>query len=137
MAAELPDFTEIVDSASPAVVKVLVEYESENTRYREQLEEIPEALRRFFDFRGGRQNKRFQKEIKIKYKNHDLEKIFCNQEAVMGFDYFEPFKLETLLYEEIEKIWYQIDKNDDWSLFNKKINSINEYKRIVSKNGLG
>ena len=91
----------------------------------------------FYDLRGGRQNKRFQKEIKIKYKNHDLEKIFCNQEAVMGFDYFEPFKLETLLYDEIEKIWYQIDKNDDWSLFNKKINSIKEYKRNVSKNGLG
>jgi serine protease Do len=53
VAAELPDFTEIVDSASPAVVKVLVEYESENSRYREELEEIPEALRRFFDFRGG------------------------------------------------------------------------------------
>ena len=53
VAAQLPDFTEIVDSASPAVVKVLVEYESENSRYSEQLEEIPEALRRFFDFRGG------------------------------------------------------------------------------------
>ena len=53
VAAELPDFTEIVDSASPAVVKVLVEYETENSPYREQLEEIPEALRRFFDFRGG------------------------------------------------------------------------------------
>jgi uncharacterized protein YdiU (UPF0061 family) len=91
----------------------------------------------FYDFRGGRQNKRFQKEIKIKYKNHDLEKIFCNQQAVMEFNHFEPFKLETLLYEEIEKIWYQIDKNDDWSLFNKKINSIKEYKINVSKNGLG
>lgn len=51
--ASLPDFTEIVDSASPAVVKILVEYESENPRYQEQIEEIPEALRRFFDFRGG------------------------------------------------------------------------------------
>ena len=55
----------------------------------------------------------------------------------MDFNHFEPFKLETLLYEEIEKIWYQIDKNDDWSLFNKKINSIKEYKINVSKNGLG
>jgi len=51
--AELPDFTEIVEEASPAVVKVLVEYESENPRYQEQLEELPEYLRRFFDFRGG------------------------------------------------------------------------------------
>lgn len=51
--ADLPDFTEIVEEASPAVVKILVEYESENPRYQEQLEELPEYLRRFFDFRGG------------------------------------------------------------------------------------
>ncbi len=51
--AGLPDFAEIVDEASPAVVKILVEYESENPRYREQLEELPEYLRRFFDFRDG------------------------------------------------------------------------------------
>ena len=50
--AELPDFTEIVESASPAVVKILVEYESENSRYQEQMEDLPESLRRFFDFRG-------------------------------------------------------------------------------------
>ena len=91
----------------------------------------------FYDLRGGRQNKRFQKEIKIKYKDHDLDKIFCNQEAIIDFDYLESFELETLLYEEIEKIWFQIDKNDDWSLFNKKINSINEYKKKLSINGLG
>ena len=51
-AAELPDFTEIVDAAAPAVVKILVEYEAENSQYQEQLEELPESLRRFFDFRG-------------------------------------------------------------------------------------
>ena len=51
-AAELPDFTAIVDAAAPAVVKILVEYEAENSRYQEQLEELPESLRRFFDFRG-------------------------------------------------------------------------------------
>ncbi len=50
--AELPDFTEIVDSAAPAVVKILVEYEAENSRYQEQMEELPESLKRFFDFRG-------------------------------------------------------------------------------------
>ena len=38
-AAELPDFTEIVDAAAPAVVKILVEYEAENSRYQEQLED--------------------------------------------------------------------------------------------------
>ena len=29
-AADLPDFTGIVDAAAPAVVKILVEYEAEN-----------------------------------------------------------------------------------------------------------
>ena len=38
--ADLPDFTEIVYSASPAVVKILVEYESENARLQEQMEEV-------------------------------------------------------------------------------------------------
>ena len=51
--AALPDFTDIVESSAPAVVKILVEYESENLRYQEQMEELPEYLRRFFDFRGG------------------------------------------------------------------------------------
>ena len=50
--AALPDFTEIVEASSPAVVKILVEYEAENPRYQEELEELPESLRRFFDFRG-------------------------------------------------------------------------------------
>lgn len=53
--AELPDFTEIVAASSPAVVKILVEYESENTQYQDQLEDLPEYLKRFFDFRGGPQ----------------------------------------------------------------------------------
>jgi serine protease Do len=50
--AALPDFTEIVEASSPAVVKILVEYEAENPRYQEELEELPESLRRFFNFRG-------------------------------------------------------------------------------------
>ena len=52
-ASALPDFTEIVEASAPAVVKILVEYESENPRYQEQMEELPEYLRRFFDFRDG------------------------------------------------------------------------------------
>ena len=52
-ASGLPDFADIVESSAPAVVKILVEYESENLRNQEQIEELPEYLRRFFDFRGG------------------------------------------------------------------------------------
>ena len=52
-ASSLPDFTEIVETSAPAVVKILVEYESDNLRYQEQMEELPEYLRRFFEFRDG------------------------------------------------------------------------------------
>ena len=38
--AALPDFTEIVEASSPAVVKILVEYEAENPRYQEELEAV-------------------------------------------------------------------------------------------------
>ena len=52
-ASALPDFTDIVEASAPAVVKILVEYESDNPRYQEQMEELPEYLRRFFEFREG------------------------------------------------------------------------------------
>ena len=51
--ADLPDFTQIVDASAPAVVKILVEYESDQTQYQDQMEELPEYLRRFFENRGG------------------------------------------------------------------------------------
>ena len=44
---------------------------------------------------------------------------------------------ETLHYNEIEKIWEAIDKNDDWSLFNNKIDSISKLKEANIINGLG
>ncbi|MEO0436909.1 MAG: Do family serine endopeptidase [Pseudomonadota bacterium] len=46
-AAELPDFTEIVDEHSPAVVKIVVEA-SERAAGNMNQEEIPEFLRRYF-----------------------------------------------------------------------------------------
>ncbi|MEM1141490.1 MAG: Do family serine endopeptidase [Pseudomonadota bacterium] len=46
-AVELPDFTEIVESYSPAVVKIVVERSARASRESNQ-EEIPEFLRRYF-----------------------------------------------------------------------------------------
>lgn len=51
--AELPDFASIVEDAAPAVVKILVESEAEPFHGSEDLEQLPEYLRRFFEFRGG------------------------------------------------------------------------------------
>ncbi len=53
---QLPDFTEIVKTSSPAVVKIIVE--QKRTRAEQsQLDprEIPEPLRRFFQYRGSPQ----------------------------------------------------------------------------------
>ncbi|GAB5414567.1 MAG: serine protease MucD [Congregibacter sp.] len=49
-AVELPDFTSIVDSHSPAVVKIIVEQSARSRGRDQQLdqEEIPEFLRRYF-----------------------------------------------------------------------------------------
>ena len=50
--AALPDFQPIVESAAPAVVKILVESEAQSMPSADELEELPEYLRRFFEFRG-------------------------------------------------------------------------------------
>ncbi|MEL0037569.1 MAG: Do family serine endopeptidase [Halieaceae bacterium] len=51
-AAELPDFTDIVEDAAPAVVKILVEAEMSGRVESDQMDQVPEYLRRFFEFRG-------------------------------------------------------------------------------------
>ncbi|MBN7798177.1 DegQ family serine endoprotease [Parahaliea mediterranea] len=49
-AAELPDFRDIVEKNSPAVVKIIVEHTGDSARRGQGPEEIPEYLRRFFNF---------------------------------------------------------------------------------------
>ncbi len=53
-AAALPEFREIVEKNSPAVVKIVVQHSAARGG-QEQLgpEQMPEYLRRFFEFRGG------------------------------------------------------------------------------------
>jgi len=52
--AQLPDFTTIVKDSSPAVVKILVESAAEEVHSREEIEQLPDYLQRFFQFRGNR-----------------------------------------------------------------------------------
>tara|TARA_R110002110_G_scaffold406421_1_gene626344 strand:- start:156277 stop:157677 length:1401 start_codon:yes stop_codon:yes gene_type:complete len=54
-AAELPDFSSIVEQKSPAVVKIIATQSAAHAAKSGQPlpEEIPEYLRRFFEFRGG------------------------------------------------------------------------------------
>ena len=54
VAAALPDFRSIVKSSSPAVVKIIVEQtRSQESSPLPDSEEIPEYLRRFFEYRGA------------------------------------------------------------------------------------
>ena len=53
-AAALPDFREIVKENSPAVVKIIVEHSARGGAPGQPgADEIPEYLRRFFEFRGA------------------------------------------------------------------------------------
>lgn len=48
--AALPDFTGIVEDATPSVVKILVEYEASEPSDYPDMQQIPEPLRRFLPF---------------------------------------------------------------------------------------
>mgnify|MGYP001812635717 FL=1 len=52
-AVDLPDFRDIVKNSSPAVVKIIVQGSTAGSGQGQPMpEEIPEYLRRFFEFRG-------------------------------------------------------------------------------------
>jgi len=54
LAANLPEFREIVKESSPAVVKIIVEHDARSMgQGQPSPEQMPEYLRRFFEFRGG------------------------------------------------------------------------------------
>lgn len=53
-AAALPEFQSIVKDNTPAVVKIMVEYESGRASpHNFDMDDIPEYLRRFFEYRGA------------------------------------------------------------------------------------
>ena len=93
----------------------------------------------FSDLKGGRERFNIQSNLKQKYKNYNLDEIFKNHKLSKEYNLQSIIKkpLETLLYEEIEEIWNYIDKKDDWSLFNNKMNSINTLKKENLNHGLG
>ena len=91
------------------------------------------------DLRGGLKKLDSHPDLKIKYSQFDLFNIFKNHSPSDNFDKeaANDSYLETLLYDEIEKIWSEIELNDNWTLFNNKIDSINILKKKNQKYGLG
>ncbi len=80
----------------------------------------------------------FKNSLVIQFLNHpdiqELKKLLdagsVINESIQSSDYFKLEKPETLLIEEIEQIWNQIAENDDWSLFNQKLQSIQKFKNL-------
>ena len=91
------------------------------------------------DLRGGLKKLNLNPNLKKKYSKFDIFNIFKNHTSSDNFDEMtaNDSNLETLLYDEIEKIWTEIELNDNWTLFNNKIDSINILKKKNQRYGLG
>lgn len=80
----------------------------------------------------------FKDSSAITFLNHpqiqELQKIIKNgsiiDSNILSNDYFKLDQPETLLIDEIESIWKPIAENDDWSLFEKKLQSLRRFKNL-------
>lgn len=87
----------------------------------------------FFDFHSKRilDNKKLSE----KYKNSDeliklVEKFDIDKSDLAKHSYLNEEKPCTLLIDEIENMWKLISENDDWSLYNQKLQSIRKFRGL-------
>jgi len=87
----------------------------------------------FFDFHS---KKALADNSKLKYEKSGseflriLEKFDVSDKEKAGHSYFKSDRPVTLLIDEIESIWKPIADSDDWSLYEKKLREIRDFRGI-------
>jgi serine/tyrosine/threonine adenylyltransferase len=94
----------------------------------------------YFDLHsGGFEDRLENSPAKVVYQNSafaEFKKLIASFEiqdpTKIQHAYFQNDKPCTLLIDEIESIWQPIAENDDWSLFEKKIQEIRAFRSVYS-----
>ncbi len=91
----------------------------------------------FFDFHSVNSQRLDSSEQSTLYKGNTFNSLYeklssmtMADSKLTNLNYFLKKEPETLLIEEIESIWSAIDQNDDWTLFEQKIQSIRNFRGI-------
>lgn len=86
----------------------------------------------FFAFHSARHDKDLPASIATVDSARLLKKLISDAHAIdtekNKHEYFQREKPETLLIDEIEAIWKPIAEKDDWTLFEKKIQSLRSFR---------
>lgn len=90
----------------------------------------------FFAFHSSRLQIELPASIKDMTSAQLLKKMISSaqvvDEKINQHAYFKNEKPQTLLIDEIEAIWKTIAENDDWTLFNNKIQSLRLFRGVYS-----
>ncbi|MES2801256.1 MAG: YdiU family protein [Bdellovibrionota bacterium] len=90
----------------------------------------------FFAFHSSHVDKDLPASIKDMTSAQLLKKMIASalviDEKINQHAYFKSEKPQTMLIDEIEEIWKMIAENDDWTLFNNKIQSLRLFRGVYS-----
>lgn len=90
----------------------------------------------FYNFHSSRVETNHNNNLDSISSAIELKKIISNADIIdqstHHHQYFQNEKPQTLIIDEIEKIWTEIAEYDQWSLFNEKIKTIRQFRGCFS-----